>query len=132
MYFCLLFLLLLENIASAEEFHPAVVGPMDYLKMILGLAAILGLMVVLYRGLKRVTGPKGGARYFKFIDRALIGPQTVMVLCQLGGKYYVLATSPKEITLIDKLDEMPATIVPEESDLSFRKILSQFQKNHES
>ena len=117
--------LLKEQAASAS------VSNGDYVEMLIRERA--GMTPLRLPATAKQTGPKGGARYFKFIDRAVIGPQTIMVLCQVGGKYYVLATSPKSITLIDRLDEAPAPIVGIPSDLSFKSILGQLQqRSHES
>ena len=118
--------LALASPALAAEADPAY-GAANYFMMILSLAIVLGIIFVIFYFIKRFSGPKGGGRYVRFLDRTLIAPQTMLMICQVGAKYYVLASSPKEITVVDRLDEAPQPIASEAMPMSFKNILSQIQ-----
>ncbi len=122
---CVLLVLWLVNAAAhAENFQTNPINSFDYLKMILVLAGFLAVMYGLYKLLHRAMGARGGGRYFKLIDRAPISPHAAVLLLQVGERYYVLASSPKDTVLLDTLTEAPAPLFPEPT-LQFKAVLDQ-------
>ena len=125
----------LPSLGLADDLHVAPIGAWDYFKMVFILLGFLILMYGVYYVLRRMGGVQSGGCYIKTWDRGMLSTHASVVLCQVGSHYYVLATSPKAVTLIDRLDEAPAQIAATglTANLSFKQILSQIKPgNHES
>jgi len=79
------------------------------------LIALLAVGVVLYlsylfsRYLAIGAAKVNKSRYIKIIDRIVLGQDRIILITQIGEKYYLIGSSPQSIQILAELDEKAIT-----------------------
>ena len=76
-------------------------------KMVLGLGAVLGVLVLLIYLCKRTSAGKGrfsAEGQVRLLTSKPIGPRKFVSLVEVGGQVFVLGVSEAQITLLDKIE----------------------------
>jgi flagellar protein FliO/FliZ len=76
-------------------------------KMILGLGAVLGFLLLLIHLVKRGAAGKGrfsAEGQVRLLTSKAIGPRKFVSLVEIGGQVLVLGVSEAQITLLDKIE----------------------------
>ena len=76
-------------------------------KMVLGLGAVLGVLVLLIYLCKRTSAGKGRFSVegqVRLLASKPIGPRKFVSLVEVGGQVFVLGVSEAQITLLDKIE----------------------------
>jgi flagellar protein FliO/FliZ len=76
-------------------------------KMILGLGAVLGVLLLLIHLCKRGTAGKGrfsAEGQVRLLTSKAIGPRKFVSLVEIAGQVLVLGVSEAQITLLDKIE----------------------------
>lgn len=73
-----------------------------YIKTIMSLGAILGILYTILLISKRYTGHQYRGE-MKVVDRILVDQQSSLVIVDVRGKELLLSISGKQVTLLDRL-----------------------------
>ncbi len=92
---------------AAENAAPGLLE--SVLKLIAGLVAVLGIMLLLYalskKGLPFLPRPGGGAgRRIKIVEMRSLGPKKALYLVEVGGQQLLLGAGAERIELITRLE----------------------------
>lgn len=94
-----------------------------------GAFAVIALMLVLtyYASrwyARRMSAAPGSGRYIKFCDRVPVGQGSSLAIVQVGGKYYLLGISDKNMQLICELSDFEPEENGPETPPSFGRMFS--------
>jgi len=81
------------------------------LKLIITLVFILCLAYLSIRfGLSKIYIPSGRTSYMKVIEQLYLGPKTLLILVQVGEKYFLLTSSNGQISGLKALAGKPEAL----------------------
>lgn len=105
--FVILLLALCTSVDAAEPLgntSPAIAAT-DYLKVLLGLAFVIGLFLASSFLLKRFgNGPMLGRGQLRIVDALHLGNRERLMLIELKGKQILLAITPGKINKLDTIE----------------------------
>ena len=89
----------------------------NVLQVVLGLGVVVGTLLVLAWGLKKVSGIQIGNRRLKVIATLPLSTRERVALIQVGEKQILLGVAPGRVSLLESFDQ--PVIEPEEDVESF-------------
>ena len=102
-----------KTIVSADT----VSASSNVLQVVLGLGVVVGTILVLAWGLKKVSGIQIGNRQLKVIATLPLSTRERVALIQVGEKQILLGVAPGRVSLLESFDK--PVIEPEEDVESF-------------
>lgn len=105
---------------------------MIYLKSLLALVFVLGLIVLLYAALQRLGGGMGGRRNrrIQVLESVSLGDRRQLFLVQVHRQNFLLAAAGRQLSLLSTVDPETTHITEEASDKTLpRRALTVLQAN---
>ncbi len=90
------------------------------IKMLLGLAAMVGLILLLARGAQWLTRQQGGGQLIRLVAMLPLGTKEKLALVEVGGKQLLVGVTTGQITALLELPE-PVTTAAASADSSAPK-----------
>lgn len=106
---------------------------LSFLQMLLALAAVIGVILLVYYGttrlLRMVPAARQTGRHIRIVEIRPLGPRKSLLLVEVSGEYLLLAHTDSQLALIKQIDMLEEIEVLEQADkaASFRSLLERFR-----
>lgn len=124
-------ILLLPNLACAET--PATQEFSffsSFIQMIAALSVVVGLILITRHFTAKLAG--GGAtrpgRHIRLVETRYLGPKKSLLLVEVGGEYFLLASTDQGINLIERVDLIEEIEVIEEGNSARPELLDALRR----
>lgn len=106
---------------------------LSFLQMLLALAAVIGVILLVYYGatrlLRMVPAARQTGRHIRIVEIRPLGPRKSLLLVEVSGEYLLLAHTDSQLSLIKQIDMLEEIEVLDQADkaATFRSLLDRFR-----
>ena len=102
------------------------------MQMILGLALVLGLIVVASWLLRRFgAGPAASGSIVRIVTAASVGPREKVVLVEVQDSWLVLGVAPGRVSMLHQLPRQAIATAGEQAPQGFGRWLAEARRRHQ-